>query len=127
MAKVVRFHELRGPEVLHVEEHDLQTPGDGEVLVDMQAIGLNRSEANFGRDRYLDRVAALPSGLGYEGAGRVHAVGKGVTGFAADDDISILPVFAQSRYPVSGEQAIVPASALVHRPASVDAVTGAAV
>lgn len=126
MARVVRFHELGGPEVLRLEEHDLGMPGPGEVLVDVEAIGLNRSEANFRRDRYLDRVAALPSGLGYEAAGRVRAVGPEVSGLAPDDPVSILPVFPQSRYPVYGEQAIVPAHALVQRPTAVDATTAAA-
>ncbi|MEE1752972.1 zinc-dependent alcohol dehydrogenase family protein [Streptomyces sp. SP18CS02] len=127
MAKVVRFHELGGPDVLRLEEIDLGEPGPGEVLLDVDAIGLNRSEANFRRDRYLDRVAALPSGLGYEGAGRVRAVGGDVTGFAPGDTVSVLPLFQQSRHHMYGEQAIVPASALVHRPPSVSAVTGAAV
>ena len=51
--------------MLRLEEHELGEPGPGEVLLDVEAIGLNRSEANFRRDRYLDRVASLPSGLGY--------------------------------------------------------------
>lgn len=127
MAAVVRFHELGGPEVLRLEDHHLGAPGPDEVLLDVEAIGLNRSEANFRRDRYLDRVAALPSGLGYEGAGRLRALGEGVSGFAPGDAVSVLPVFAQSRHHMYGEQAIVPARALVHRPPSVDAVTGAAV
>jgi len=126
VARVVRFHELGGPEVLRVEEHDPGAPGPGEVLLDVEAIGLNRSEANFRRDRYLDRVAALPSGLGYEGAGRVRAIGPDVTGLRPGDPVSVLPLFAQSRYHMYGEQAVVPASALVPRPASVDAITGAA-
>jgi NADPH:quinone reductase-like Zn-dependent oxidoreductase len=127
MAKVVRFHELGGPEVLRIEEQRLEPPRPGEVLLDVEAIGLNRSEANFRRDRYLDRVDALPSGLGYEGSGRVRAVGEGVTGVTAGETVSVLPVFPQSRYHMYGEQAIVPGSALVHRPHTVDAVTGAAV
>lgn len=126
MTKVVRFHELGGPDVLRVEEVELPEPAAGEVLVAMRAIGLNRSEANFRWDRYLDRVAKLPSGLGYEGSGQVLAVGPGVVEFSVGDEVSILPVFLQSRYPVYGEQAIVPSSALVPRPASVDAVTAAA-
>ncbi len=126
MARVVRFHELGGPEVLRLEDHDLGTPGLGEVLLDVDAIGLNRSEANFRRDRYLDRVAGLPSGLGYEGSGRVRAVGEDVSGYAPGDAVSVLPIFAQSRHHLYGEQAIVPARALVHRPPQVSAVIGAA-
>lgn len=127
MAKVVRFHELGGPDVLRLEEHDLGTPGPGEVLLDVEAIGLNRSETNFRRDRYLDRVAALPSGLGYEGAGTVRAVGPGVTGWKPGDSVSVMPLFKQSQHHMYGDQAVVPAAALVARPSSVSAITGAAV
>lgn len=126
MSTVVRFHELGGPEVLRLEEVDLGEPGPGEVLLDVEAVGLNRSEANFRRDRYLDRVAQLPSGLGYEGAGRVRAVGSGVSEWSPGDRVSVLPIFKQSRYPLYGEQAIVPASALESRPESVSAVDAAA-
>lgn len=127
MAKVVRFRELGGPEVLRLEEVELGAPGPGEVLLDVDAFGLNRSEANFRRDRYLDRVAALPSGLGYEGAGRIREVGPDVVGFSPGEPVSVLPLFRQSRHHMYGEQAVVPASALIHRPTSVSAVTGSAV
>lgn len=127
MARMVRFHELGGPEVLRLEELDLGAPGPGEVLLDVEAIGLNRAEANFRRDRYLDRVAALPSGLGYEGAGRVRAVGPDVTEWQPGDMASVMPVFKQSRFHMYGEQAVVPASSLVARPSSMSAIVGAAV
>ena len=127
MARVVRFHEFGGPEVLRLEDHDPGTPGPGEVLLDVEAIGLNRSEANFRRDRYLDRAGPLPSGLGYEGAGRVRETGADVTGWQAGDAVSVIPLFPQSRFHMYGEQAVVPASSLVPRAASVSAVTGAAI
>lgn len=126
MAKVVRFHQLGGPEVLQIEEHDLPAPSPGEVLLDVDAIGLNRSEANFRQDRYLDRVAGLPSGLGYEGAGRVRAIGEKVTLFQPGDAVSVLPIFRQSLHHMYGHQAVIPATAVVHRPPGVDAITGAA-
>lgn len=126
MVKVVRFYEFGGPEVLRLEDHDPETPGPGEVLIDVEAIGLNRSEVNFRRDRYFDHAQSLPAGLGYEGAGRVRAAGADVDGWLPGDAVSVIPLFKQSRYPMYGEQAIVPAKSLVARPSSVSAVTGAA-
>lgn len=126
MPKVVRFHEFGGPEVLRLEEHDLGAPGSGEVLLDVEAIGLNRSEANFRRDRYLDRAVGLPTGLGYEGAGRILAIGSDVKNWRVGEAVSVIPLFRQSRYHMYGEQAIVPASSLVPRADSVSAVDGAA-
>lgn len=127
MSRVVRFHEFGNPDVLRLEEHDPGTPGPGEVLLEVDAIGLNRSESLFRQDRYLDRAEALPSGLGYEGAGRILAVGSDIADWQIGDHVSVIPLFKQSRYHLYGEQAVVPATSLIARPASVDAVTGAAV
>ena len=42
MAKVVRFHELGGPEVLRLEEITFEDPAPGELRLKVGAIGLNR-------------------------------------------------------------------------------------
>jgi NADPH:quinone reductase-like Zn-dependent oxidoreductase len=47
MAKVVRFHQTGGPEVLKIEELDVSPPGQNEVQIRIKAIGLNRAEAMF--------------------------------------------------------------------------------
>ena len=124
MTRVVRFTELGGPEVLHVVDTDLGAPGPGEALVDVAAIGLNRAESMFRRGDYIEPTV-LPAGLGYEAAGTVAAVGEGVTRWRAGDAVSVVPAFSMNDHTVYGEQAIVPARALVPRP--VDEVTGAAV
>lgn len=126
MTRVVRFHEFGGPEVLRIEEHELPEPGPGEALIDVHSIGVNRSEVNFRLDRYIDHAESLPSGLGYEGTGRVVAVGQGVDQVTPGEDVCVLPVFPQSRYHMYGEQALVPVRALVSRPSRLDAVHGAA-
>ena len=68
MAKVVRFSELGGPEVLRIEEVEVLPPGPGEVRILAKALGLNRAEALLRRGSYIE-AAALPSGLGLEAAG----------------------------------------------------------
>ena len=124
VTRVVRFSELGGPEVLHIVECDLGPPGPGEALVDIAAIGLNRAESMFRTGNYIEPTR-LPAGLGYEAAGTVAAVGEGVSRWSASDPVSIGPAFSMNDYTVYGEQAIVPARALVPRP--VDPVAGAAV
>ena len=42
MAKIVRFHQLGGPEVLKIEEVPAQEPKKGEVRLRVQAMGLSR-------------------------------------------------------------------------------------
>ena len=42
MPKIVRFHQVGGPEVLKLEELPAPKPQKGEVLIKVDAIGLNR-------------------------------------------------------------------------------------
>ncbi|PKV89461.1 zinc-dependent alcohol dehydrogenase family protein [Streptomyces sp. TLI_146] len=127
MARTVRFHELGGPEVLRLEDVEVGAPGPGELLIRVDAIGLNRAEALFRSGNYIEDVKEFPARLGAEAAGVVEAVGAGVTGFEPGRAVSVVPAFSMNAYGVYAERAIVPAAAVVHRPASLDAVGGAAV
>ncbi|WP_026423321.1 zinc-dependent alcohol dehydrogenase family protein [Actinokineospora inagensis] len=127
MARIVRFHELGGPEVLRVEEYEPAAPGPGEVLVDVAAIGLNRAEASYRRGRYFEQPRVFPASLGYEAAGTVAAVGEGVTGIDPGAAVSVLPSFSMNDYAVYAERTIVPAASLVALPEGFDAAAGAAV
>ncbi|WBO62357.1 zinc-dependent alcohol dehydrogenase family protein [Streptomyces camelliae] len=127
MAKTVRFHEAGGPEVLRLEEREPGEPGPGEVRLRIEAIGLNRAEALFRRDVYIEPVKRFPARLGNEASGVVEALGPDVTGLDVGQAVSVLPSFSPNDYGVYAERALVPAAALVPRPDGVDAVTGAAV
>ena len=82
MARVVRFHEHGGPEVLRIENVDVPPPGRGEIQIRVKALGLNRAEALLRSGSYIE-TPPLPSGLGLEAAGIVEAVGEGVRRFRA--------------------------------------------
>ncbi|WP_055602636.1 zinc-dependent alcohol dehydrogenase family protein [Streptomyces aureus] len=125
--KAVLFHELGGPEVLTVEEVALPAPGPGEVLVRVEAIGLNRAEALFREGTYYYRATLPGSRLGYEAAGVVEAVGAGVTAHAPGDPVMAAANFDFGTYGVYAERVVLPAEYLVARPEGVDAVTAAAV
>ena len=127
MARTVRFHEIGGPEVMRLEDLETGEPGPGEVRIRVEAIGVNRAEALFRSDNYIEPVKRLPARLGSEAAGVVEAVGPDVTGFEEGQAVSSVPAFSQNDYGVYAERAIVPAAALLHRPGGVDAVSGAAV
>jgi NADPH:quinone reductase-like Zn-dependent oxidoreductase len=127
MARTVRFHEAGGPEVMRLEDLETGEPGPGEVRIRVDAIGLNRAEVLFRRDRYIEPVKQLPARLGCEAAGVIEVVGPEVSGFEEGQAVSVLPAFSQNDYGVYAESAIVPATALVARPDGVDAVSGAAV
>ncbi|MEU1664880.1 zinc-dependent alcohol dehydrogenase family protein [Streptomyces sparsogenes] len=127
MVRTVRFHEHGGPEVLRLEDVEVGEPGPGELLIRVDAIGLNRAEVLFRDGHYIERVRQFPARLGTEAAGVVEAVGAQVTGFRIGQPVSVVPAFSMNDYGVYAERAIVPAAAVVHRPEGLDAVAGAAV
>ena len=126
MAKVVRVHELGGPEKLIVEDIEVGDPGPGEVRIKVQAVGLNRSEAMFRAGRYPTKPQ-LPTLIGYEASGIIEALGEGVEGFGVGDSVCALPMYALGQYGVWGEQAIVPARCLLPTPPGLSPAQAAAV
>jgi NADPH:quinone reductase-like Zn-dependent oxidoreductase len=126
MARVVRFHEIGGPEVPRVEEVEVRPPGKGEIQISIKALGLNRAESMFRRGQYLEEPR-LPARLGYEAAGTVAAVGPGVQGFKKGDAVSTIPSFSLNDYGVYGDLANVPVHAVTHHPASLSWAEAAAI
>jgi NADPH:quinone reductase-like Zn-dependent oxidoreductase len=126
MPKIVRFHEVGGPEVLRIEEEVPKQPGKGEVRLKVQAVGLNRAELLFIRDHYVE-PPKLPAGLGYEAAGVVDAVGQDVDKSWVGKRVAIIPAFSMNDYAMLGEEVIAPAAALGEYPAKLSPEEGAAV
>lgn len=125
-ARTVLFHEIGGPDILTVEEVELPAPGPEEVLVKVEALGLNRAEAMLRSGTYYYQPTLPGSRIGYEAAGEVEAVGAGVTGFAPGDKVLSAANFPLSSHGVHAERVVLPEGSLVPRPSGVDAVTGAA-
>ena len=126
MARIVRFHETGGPEVLRIEEVPPSPPGEGEVRIAVKAIGLNRAESLFRQGGYLE-APDFPSRLGYEAAGTVEALGTGVTGFKVGDRVSTLPAFSMGKYGVYGDSVVVPAHAVSSFPGNLSFEEGASI
>jgi len=74
--KVFRIYEYGGPEVMKLEERPTPTPGPGQVLVRVEAAGVNFNDIYQRSGQF--RPVPLPTHLGQEGAGVVEAVGPGV-------------------------------------------------
>jgi NADPH:quinone reductase-like Zn-dependent oxidoreductase len=126
MPKVVRFHELTGPTALKFEDHPSREPKAGEVRIRVQAVGLNRAEALYTRGQYLEQPR-LPSGLGYEAAGIVEAVGPGVDSTWIGRHISTVPGFSMNDYSVLGEEAVVPVASIACYPDKLSPTEAAAI
>ena len=90
--KAVVYDRYGAPEVLRLSEVPVPVAGDGEVLVRLGAVSVNLSdwETLTGRPAYA-RLNGLfrprKHILGSDVAGRVAAVGAGVTRFAVGDDV----------------------------------------
>ena len=74
-ADVLALHELPDP-----------VPGRGEVLIAVEAAGVNRADVLFRSGGY-HRGPALPAVPGLEAAGRVTALGADVAGVAVGDRV----------------------------------------
>jgi NADPH:quinone reductase len=126
MPKIVRFHQVGGPEVLKLEELPAPQPGKGEVRIKVEAIGLNRAEVMFRSGQYLYQPE-LPSKLGYEASGIVEETGPGVTAWNPGDRVSSVPSFSLQDYYTYGEVALLPASALAKYPENLGPIEGASI
>ena len=74
MSRAIRIHETGGPDVLHLENIELEAPGPGMVRVSNRAIGLNYIDTYHRSGLY---PLPLPTGIGLEAAGVVTAAGEG--------------------------------------------------
>jgi NADPH:quinone reductase-like Zn-dependent oxidoreductase len=115
MAKIVRFHNVGGPEVLKIEDIPSRPPSKGEVTLSVRAIGLNRAESMFMHGYYLEPTQ-LPATLGYEASGVVTAVGANVDSGWLNKSVSTMPAFSMNQYGVLGNEVIVPVRALAEYP-----------
>ena len=97
MSRTIKFAQAGGPEVLEFIEMQVPAPGPYEVRIKVKAIGINRAESMWRKDKYIEPVK-FPAGLGYEAAGIVDAVGKDVTDFAVGDAVSTIPAFSLNQY-----------------------------
>jgi len=116
--KAIRVHAPGGPEALRYEEVDRPAPGPGQVLVKVEAAGVNFIDVYQRTGQYK---VPVPFTLGQEAAGTVAAVGPGVAEPNVGDRVaytSILGAYA--------EYAVVPADRVVVLPDGVSTKQGAA-
>ncbi|KAA8954488.1 NADP-dependent oxidoreductase, partial [Mycobacterium sp.] len=113
-ARAVRFDRYGGREVLHVTDIDMPSPGEGEVLVEIRAAGINPGEAGIRVGAMHEMFpATFPSGEGSDLAGVVVGVGPGVTEFAPGDEVMGFSLRRSSH----ATHATVPVGQLIHKPA----------
>ena len=116
--KAVQITEYGGPEVMKYQDMPDPSPGDGQALVEIQAVGVNFTDTY---SRSGANPPPLPWVVGVEGAGVVRQVGSGVFDLKEGDVVAYSGIAGSY-----AEQAVVPASRLVKMPEGLDAKAGAA-
>ena len=81
----IRVHELGGPEHMVLEQVDIASPKENEVVIKQTAIGLNFIDTYFRSGLY---PAPLPTPIGMEAAGIIEELGPGVTEFQVGDRVA---------------------------------------
>jgi len=106
--KAIQMRSTGGPEVLELADLPIPQPGPGQVLIRIEATGVNFIEIYFRKGVYK---ASLPFIPGSEAAGTVEELGPGVTGFAAGDSVASTSIIGSY-----AEYALAPAAQLVKVP-----------
>ncbi len=81
----IHMHKTGGPDVLVREDFTPRDPGPGEARVRQSAIGLNFIDTYHRTGLYPVKLPFTPGG---EGAGRVEALGEGVTHLSIGDPVA---------------------------------------
>ncbi|MFI5449853.1 MAG: NADPH:quinone reductase [Candidatus Bathyarchaeia archaeon] len=79
--KAIRVHEFGSPDVMHVEEIPDPTPGPGQILMQIKAIGVNPTDT-YTRSGAGAKKVSLPYTPGIDAAGVVESIGESVTSLA---------------------------------------------
>jgi len=116
--KAVRIREYGGPEAMSYDEVDIPSIGENDVLVKIEASGINYIDTYQRSGLYQ---IPLPATLGLEAAGTVTETGSNVSSFQSGDRVAYTSV--PGAY---ADYAVVPEEKLVNLPDGVDFNQGAA-
>lgn len=114
MMKAIEFKKYGGPDVLSVVDKDIPKVGKKEVLIDIQAIGVNYADTARREGQYVVPTP-LPFVPGAEVAGVVMEVGEDVRGVKKGK--RVVTLIEQGGY---AEFAVAPAKGLIPIPDGVD-------
>ncbi|WP_460797456.1 quinone oxidoreductase family protein [Microbacterium sp. GXF0217] len=89
MARAIVYTEIGTPDVLDLIEIPDPVAGPGEVVVRIEAAGVNPLDAKLRRGARPSPPITEPRRLGFDGAGTIETLGDGVTGYAVGDRVAI--------------------------------------
>ena len=119
--RFIEASKFGGPEVLTVMEAPTPTPTEGALLVEIKAAGVNYADI-MARAGFYPQVPRAPFLVGFEIAGVVKSIGKGVEGFKEGDSVAAI---------IQGggcaTHAVIPAATAIPLPAGLDHALAVAV
>jgi NADPH2:quinone reductase len=120
MTKAILVYQPGAADAMKWEDIDVGEPGEGEIRIKHNAVGLNYIDVYFRSGEYPAPTSPFTPGL--EAAGTVEAVGTGVEGLVIGDRVAYadLPMGAYA------EARLFPASSVVKLPNGIDDETAAA-
>ena len=109
MTRVVKIEKIGDPEVLKIENIEIEQPGPDEALIETKAIALNFIDCYHRSGLY---PVKLPSGIGLEASGIIKKVGAKVKDLTVGDHVAYIsaPIGAYA------EERVFPVNKLVKVP-----------
>ncbi|MBZ0270575.1 zinc-binding dehydrogenase [bacterium] len=108
--KAVQVDRLGGPDVLQIKDIERPAPGDDDVLVKVEAAGVNFADILMRRGEYVFKPR-LPYTPGLEFVGRVDTVGGNVKHLKKGDRVAaIAPLGGYAEYAVAAAASALPLS-----------------
>lgn len=114
MQTVIQYTRLGGPEVLEVAQYPDPVPGEGKVLVDVRAAGVNPRDWKVRKGVREGGPIDKPRRLGIDASGVISVVGEGVEGWSVGDEVVV--ALASGAYT---NKLVASAGKLLRKPANV--------
>ncbi|MFS0854577.1 quinone oxidoreductase family protein [Microbacterium sp. 179-I 3D4 NHS] len=122
MARAIVYTEIGSPDVLHLMEVPDPIAAAGEVVVRIEAAGVNPIDAKLRKGERPSPPITEPRPVGFDGAGVIESLGDGVEGFALGDRVAIRDTVGTYASALT-----VPVEHLAALPDAVTAAEGAAI
>ena len=112
MTRVVKIEKTGDPEVLKIENIEIEQPGPDEALIETKAIALNFIDCYHRSGLY---PVKLPSGIGLEASGIIKKVGTKVKDLTVGDHVA----YVSSPIGAYAEERVLPVNKLVKIPTEI--------
>ncbi len=123
--KAIRAHEFGEADVLKLETVDDPSPGAGEIVIEIKAVGVNPADTYMRGGAYAIKPE-LPYTPGGDAAGLISSVGAGVTDWQVGDRVFVGTAVGFNMTGCYAEKVLRPATDVIRLPDRVSFAAGAA-